>query len=64
MNPDRSRPRAVCRHGNTVHVICDSCAAIMAVTGKCVTFNQLADEALERAVKQGDSQAPSIILPT
>jgi hypothetical protein len=61
LNPDRSRERAWCRAGK--HRICDACAVTYARTKICVTFDRLADMALEAAVS-GKQQAPRIIIPT
>lgn len=47
MNPERVRERAYCR--GCSHVICDGCAAIKAVTLRCVTFEQVIDEMLTAA---------------
>jgi hypothetical protein len=47
MNPDRSRERGFCRGCN--HVICDSCATVMAVTLQCVPFKKIIDDAQEAA---------------
>jgi len=44
INPKRNRERAYCRGCD--HLLCDACGAERAITGKCKTFDQLADELL------------------
>ena len=47
MNPLRTRERAVCK--KCMAYVCDQCAAAMALSGVCKTFEQVVDETLEAA---------------
>ena len=47
LNPNRRRDRAYCIKCN--RYICDQCGAIMAHTGKCLSFEQVCDEVREAA---------------
>ena len=60
LNPNRTRERAYCPKCDKY--ICDNCGAIRAANGgECKTFNQIIDEAQEKAVK---GEPASIILST
>lgn len=48
-NPFRTRERAYCQKCD--HYICDGCAIISKITGRCRTFNQIADEIQEAAAR-------------
>lgn len=50
INPDRTRAREYCPKCD--HYICDECGLARKLNGgECRTFNQIADEALEAAVR-------------
>jgi hypothetical protein len=60
-NPDRRRAREWCKSCD--HYICDRCAAVMAQTKICKTFNQLAEEVQEMATRgAGNAEIESSII--
>ena len=59
-NPKRNKDKPRCYCKTCDHFICDGCGVTMAVTGVCVTFDQLVDQTREAVEKQ--SAPPSLIL--
>lgn len=58
-NPDRTRERHYCRGCDSI--ICDNCAAIRAQTLTCRPIEQLIDQCLTAAEKQGTSDSPILL---
>ena len=58
-NPDRTRERQHCRGCNST--ICDNCGAIRAQTLSCRPIQQLIDQCLTAAEKQGQSDSPLLL---
>ena len=49
LNPLRTRDRAYCRKCD--HYVCDGCGVVLIQSGTCRPFEQIIDEAMEKAVK-------------
>lgn len=55
-NPQRTRPRHFCRKHDAYH--CDDCAARVHLSGICIPWKQVREQAYEAAIKGLSYKAP------